>query len=191
MTEEVVYERQHGKPSVPQKKTITCYDRASGSDQTVEGILSEFYESVPGHWENTLKIDGTFIAPSESVDVYTLAGVENITVPCTAQTPVWDGYETDILQSLKLDSRYFRIRSAAWNGERYLQDNEIMRNAVFLGDELVADYKAVYTADRETQGYAAKVFYRMDAENVEADEDDVTTVYHIKAVVKYLLVEES
>lgn len=187
VTEEVVYENQHGKPSVPSKKEITYYDREAGADQKVTGLLKEFYESSPGQWKNTLQVEGTFLAPSEGVEEYELQGAENIKVPAAAEKPVWDGYGADILKSLKLDSKYYRITSAAWNGGTYPQDGYVARNAFFYGDELVSTYKAVYEAQREAQGYDTKVFYRMDA--LDADEEDVTTVYHIKAVVTYSLVE--
>ena len=88
-----------------------------------------------------------------------------------------------------LDGKYFRITGASWNGKQYEQDGAICRNALFTGDMFVATYKATYEAEREAEGYATKIFYRVDAKDVDAPEEDITTVYHIKAVVKYKLVE--
>ena len=64
VTEEVVYEDQAGKPSVSNTKTITYNNKATGQDEEIEGILQDYYESTPGHWSNTLAIDGVFSAPS-------------------------------------------------------------------------------------------------------------------------------
>ena len=49
---------------------------------------------------------------------------------------------------------------------------------------------ATYEAEREAEGYGTKVFYRVDAEDVDAPAEDITTVYHIKAVVTYKLLGE-
>ena len=187
--EEIFYEDQVGKPTIPSKKSITYYDKKSGEDKKIEGLLTSFTESTAGHWEDILEIEGTFMAPSESCNVYELSGAPNVTVSRAAATPVWPGYEQHILTSMGLSRDYFRITGAAWNGEQYLQDGYVMRNALFLGDMFVATYKATYEAEREAQGYATKVFYRADAEDVDAKEEDITTVYHIKAIVKYKLME--
>lgn len=190
VVEEVYYEDQVGKPSIPSKKNITYYDKASGSDKEIEGLLTEFSESTPGHWASILQIDGTFMAPNESCDVYELAGVPNVTVSRSAATPAWSGYEAMVLTSMGLGDKYYRINGTAWNGEQYWsEEGYLCRGAVFTGDMFVATYKAVYEAEREAQGYGTKVFYRADAESVDAAPEDVTTVYHIKAVVKYKLVE--
>lgn len=187
--EEVYYENQLGKPTVPSSKTITYYDKAAKKDATIKGLLTSFVESSAGKWKNILKIDGTFMAPSESCDVYELAGVSNVAVSRAAATPAWEGYEADIQTAMGLDSRYFRITGAAWNGAQYEQDGAICRNALFTGDMFVATYKATYEAEREAEGYSTKIFYRIDADEVDAPKEDITTVYHIKAVVKYKLVE--
>lgn len=187
--ENVYYENQLGKPSVPSSKTITYYDKALGKDATIRGLLSSFTESTAGRWKNILEIEGTFMAPSESCDVYELTGANHVTVSRAAATPAWDGYEADIMTAMGLDGKYFRITGAAWNGAQYEQNGTILRNALFTGDMFVATYKATYEAEREAQGYVTKVFYRVDADAVDAKEEDITTVYHIKAVVKYKLVE--
>ncbi len=185
--EEVYYEDQVGKPSIPSKKMITYYDKKAGEDRQIEGMLKDFTESTAGHWANILNIEGTFMAPSDSCDVYELAGSPNVTVSRAAETPVWPGYENNILSSLGVSNKYYRVTGASWNGNQYEQDGYIMRNARFTGDIFVSTYKATYAAEREAEGYKTKVFYRVDAEDVDAPAEDVTTVYHIKAVVTYKL----
>lgn len=191
VTEEVVYEDQAGKPSVSNTKTITYYNKATGQDEEIEGILQDYYESTPGHWSNTLAIDGVFSAPSTNCTTYTLAGTDNIVVEQSAETPAWETYQTDILASLNLSPDYFRINAAAWNGGQYSQDGYVMRNAQFTGDVYVASYTAVYEGTGESLGYKTKTFYRADADTVDADEEDVTNVIKIKAIVRYELVEDS
>ena len=186
--EEVFYKDVIGKPDVPSKKTITYFDKAAGADKEIEGLLTSYKESEAGHWENLLEIEGTFMAPSADCNEYELGGAPNVKVSRSAPTPVWGGYESQVLSSLGLDSKYYRVTGAFWSGNQYLQDGWIMRNALFTGDMFVATYKATYEAEREAQGYSTKVFYRVDADAVDAAEEDITTVYHIKAVVKYKLV---
>lgn len=189
VTEEVHYDKQYGRPSPAATKMITYYDKDAGEDKEIEGTLKDFQETTPGHWEGVLSVDGTFAAPADSVDTYTLAGSDNVVVSRAAETPVWGGYESDVLKSLGLSSKYFRVTGAAWNGGQYEQDGYIYRNATFTGDAFVSDYTATYEAMREAEGYDTTVFYRVDAEDVDAPAEDVSTVYHIKAVVKYSLVE--
>lgn len=188
--EEKFYEDQVGKPNIPTTKTITYYDKEAGADKEIEGTLTSFIESTAGHWENLLKVEGIFMAPGEDCDVYELAGSPNVTVARNASTPAWPGYEKNIADSLGLSSRYYRVNGCAWNGAQYAQDGYVMRNAFFTGDMFVSTYKATYEAQREVEGYGTKVFYRVDADSLEdVDEEDVTTVYHIKAIVTYKLVE--
>lgn len=189
VTEEVFYEDQITKPSVPGKKMITYYDRKSNEDKEIEGFLTSFEETVPGHWSSNLEVSGTFMAPAENCNVYELTGVPNVAVSRSADSPAWPGYESQILKSMGLDDKYFRITSASWNGEQYDQDGYVMRNALFKGDMFVSTYKATYETEREAEGYSTKVFYRADADAVNADAGDITTVYRIKAVVKYRLMK--
>ena len=185
-----VYEDQVGKPSVASQKTITYYNKETGEDEETTGYLKDYYESTPGHWDSILCVDGLFNAPSESSDVYQLAGTSDVTVSRAAETPEWDGYQNDVMKSLGLSSKYYRINSAVWNGGQYEQDGRVYRACQFLGDAFVSTYTAEYEGEREAQGYVTKVFYRTDADDVDADEDDVTTIFKIKAIVKYSLVEE-
>lgn len=161
-------------------KTITYYNKATGRDEEIEGILKDYYESTPGHWSDTLVIDGVFSAPSTNCTTYTLAGTDNVVVAQSAETPVWETYQTDILTSLNLSSDYFRINAAAWNGGQYSQDGYVMRNAQFTGDIYVASYTAVYEGIGESLGYKTKTFYRADADAVDADEEDITNVIKSK-----------
>ena len=64
-----------------------------------------------------------------------------------------------------------------------------MRNAVFEGEAYVSAYTAVYQGNGASIGYKTKVFYRADAEAVDAPDEDTTTVFKIKAVVRYKLME--
>ncbi len=184
-----VYTNQYGKPSVSSTKTFSTYSKYLEEDVSIIGTLTSFYESTAGHWASVLQIDGIFEADGNNADVYSLSGSNYITVSQSASTPTWEGYESDILTSLGLNQSYFRITSAEWNGDQYVSEGLILRNCVFLGDAYVSDYTAVYDGYMETNGYSTKVFYMADAEEVDAVEKDITTVYKIKAVVKYKLIE--
>ena len=187
--EEVYFEDQIGKPEVPGKKMIKYFDKEAGEDKEIEGLLTSYIESKAGHWANILEIEGTFMAPSESCHVYELAGANNVQVARNATSPTWPGYEAQVLSSLGLDSNYFRVNNAAWSGNQYAQDGWICRNALFTGDMFVSTYKATYEAVRQANGYATNVYYRIDAEGLDVEPEDITTVYHIKAIVKYKLMQ--
>ena len=130
------------------------------------------------------------MAPGEDCDVYELSGASDITVSRKALSPIWATYEKDLIGSLQLDGRYYRITGAAWNGEPYWSsEGYLCRAARFTGDMFVSTYKATYEAERTASGYKTRVFYRTDATDADTDDADITTVYHIRAIVKYRLVE--
>lgn len=189
VVEEIYFEDQIGKPDVPSKKMITYFDKASGTDKEIEGSLISYEQTRAGHWSDILEIEGTFMAPSESCHVYELAGTPNVRVARNAAAPTWAGYESQVLSALGLDANYFRVTGASWSGEQYVQDGYIMRNALFTGDMFVSTYRARYEASREAEGYATNVYYRVDAKDVDAKAEDIKTVYRIKAIVKYKLME--
>ena len=189
VVEEVYYEDQIGKPEVPAEKMITYFDRAEGKDKEIEGLLESLEESTPGRWKPNLEITGTFMAPVANCHEYEVPGIANVTVSRDAAKPTWPGYEADVLTSMGLSSKYFRVTDASWSGGQYEKDGYIMRDSLFTGDMFVSTYRATYVTEREAEGYDTKVFYRVDASAVDAAEEDITTVYHIKAIVKYKLMK--
>lgn len=177
------------KPSVDSTKNVKYYNRLTSMDETAVCSLTSYYASVEPRWK-AMTIDGVFEAPEANCTTYTLQGVSDVTVSQSAETPVWSTYQTDILTNLELDPTYFRITSAAWNGDQYTQDGKVMRNAYFYGDVYCGDYKAVYEGTGQSMGYKTKTLYMAPVTELEdVPEEDMTTVYKIKAVVRYKLVE--
>lgn len=190
VVETVTYADQITKPSVSNSKTITYYNKVTEKDDQTTGQLEAFYESAPFRWKDILKIDGVFQAPSANCDTYMLQGMPNVVVSQSAETPAWGTYQTDVLQSLELAPDHFRVNSAVWNGAQYTQDGNVMRNALFTGDIYVADYTARYVGEGQALGYRTKIFYRVNAEDLtDVAPEDITTIYKIKAIVRYRLVE--
>lgn len=177
------------KPSVASTKSVKYFNRQTQMDETATCSLTSYYASVQPRWK-AMTIDGVFDAPEANCDTYTLQGVADVVVSQSAETPVWSTYQSDILTNLELDPTYFRITSAAWNGDQYTQDGKVMRNAYFYGDVYCGNYTAVYEGTGQSLGYKTKTLYMAPVTELEdVPEEDVTTIYKIKAIVKYKLVE--
>lgn len=192
VTDTLTYADKISQPSFPNTRTIKYFNKATNQDDTCEGTLVKSYISKPFQWKNTLKIDGVFQAPSADCGLFELAGLPDIIVPQNAETPAWGSYQQDIIKNLALDPNHFRITAASWNGGQYTDStiNKVCRKALFTGDMYVANFSAEYEGMGESLGYKTKVFYRVSLEELGEDValEDITTVYKIKAIVKYRLV---
>ena len=188
-TETVVYEDVVGKPSVKSKKTITNKNSVTGETQELQLFLISLEETTKGAWKSVLEVDGEFVAPDEETDTYVLTGVPNVKVKRDAATPEWENYKQDVLRSLGLNSKYYRIDSCAWNGDSRKADGKYIRDAVFHGQAYVSTYTATYEGTELVPGYSTKVYYRIDASEADATEEDITTVYKIICNARYKLIE--
>lgn len=173
---------------VPEKTTVTV-DLPGGETQEVEGTLVGVEQVSDYEWKDNLVITGVWTG-DPSASQFTLDGT-SITVPYSAETPTWTNYQNDILSSMGLSSRNYRISSAAWYGDPYTTSaGNFQRYAKYYGSQYVANFLATYACEYETHGWSGNTVYRLKADKIKnAKAEDIVNVYTIKAVVKYKLVE--
>ena len=185
------------KPAAPSTHRITYFNKATEKNETITGTLSRFYVSKQPHWQE-FQVSGVFTAPSKDAFEYAMDGFPKVSVRMTAEAPVWPTFREDIIAYMGLDSNIYRINSGEWAGDSFYIDGakEIQRNALYTGEIYVADYTAQYVGEGTSLGYRTKAVYRMDVEtlekilNKEIPEEDIKTIYRIKAIIKYKLVED-
>ncbi len=124
-----------------------------------------------------------------------------INVSQSADTPTWEGWQSDILEYFGITSSAITMTDAVWEGDVYTKYDEEtatdinVRNATFNAQIYTADYKATYYAEGKSIGYKTTTFYRMAVDDLSEEvqakltDDDVTTVYKVKITVKYVEAE--
>lgn len=172
---------------VPETTTVTV-DMPDGTTKDVEGHLASVEQVSEYEWRDNLRITGVWIG-DPSAEEYVLEGTD-ISVPYNAEYPTWAGYQTDILSAMGLSSDYYRIEGGEWADEGTKDANgNFVRHATYYGSRYVANFLATYTCSYDTYGWSGRAAYRVNADKLEAPEKDRVTVYKLKAVVKYSLVE--
>lgn len=185
--EKVDYGPRTSAPEIPKEKDITYYNEVSQKDETIKGTLVDSGASNPS-WQAGYPVEGEFYCTGSDVDVWTIEGFKDVSVSQSAETPVWEGYQTDILNILSLDASKYRVTGAAWNGEAWEEGGMLYRKATYNCEASVSSYWAVYTGTGQAYGYKAKLFYYLLADELEAaekDKEDISILYRMRAVAKY------
>lgn len=192
VTDTVTYTPQAEKPYIPATKIITYYNEVTGQDEKIEGTLVSSGKYGDTMWQDGYDIKGLFTTASEDTTEWTLDGIGDVVVEQNAATPAWDNYQSDVLTHFGLDTGKYRITGAMWDGEVYLDENNLRcRKAVYTGEALVTGYIATYEGIGQAYGYDARVTYYVPAEEVDAPEEDVSTIYKILATASYEEVTET
>lgn len=105
----------------------------------------------------------------------------NLVLPHNDNAPVYQGYETDILDYLGLDPSTHRITGAAWTGSWQGQPGEDMmiRPAVFDLQVYAAGWVGVYEDDAENQSGVALATYRLGGD------ENTDGLYHWTVTAHY------
>ena len=105
----------------------------------------------------------------------------NLVLPHNDSAPVYQGYETDILDYLGLDPSTHRITGAAWTGSWQGQPGEDMmiRPAVFDLQVYAAGWVGVYEDDVEDQSGTALATYRL------GEDENTDGLYHWRVTAHY------
>jgi len=180
------YENYTSEPQdVPEK---TMVDVTIGNEtKEFEGSLVKLEQISDYQWMNNLYLTGVWTG-DPAAQQYSLDGA-GITVPYDAAKPTWPGFGDAIRNSLGLSSNYYKITDGYWTDAREIQNGQFIRHAAYTGERYVANYRATYEVTYSTEGFSGNAIYRANAEKLNADQDDRVTIYTIKAVVKYKLVE--
>lgn len=158
-----------------------------GVEQNMEAELTEIKKIVDDRWIYDLQISGVFEG-NESTEYFLLPNGEELWVG--SEKPVWEGYGSDILADRGLPARYYVITDGKWTDQYHQKGDGWLRNALYTGKRLAADYEAVYTLTYTTTGYVGRVVYRGEVSREDTPEEDRRTVFVIKAIVRYRLMGE-
>lgn len=163
------YEKKISEEDVPQSKTLKIEDLRTGEEMEVECPLSGI-EVLDG---------GTLI--KDSIDItfedYSLGVFEwNGTYVRSDDEYPLKGYEKDLLKSVGLSPSIYSVRSIAWSGEPYTDENGVnCRDAVAEIQHYGYLYRANYSS------HIKYVKYEASYENAENDHFN----YVIKATAVY------
>ena len=163
------YEKKISEEDVPQSKTLKIEDLRTGEEMEVECPLSGI-EVLDG---------GTLI--KDSIDItfedYSLGVFEwNGTYARSDDEYPLKGYEKDLLKSVGLSPSIYSVRSIAWSGEPYTDENGVnCRDAVAEIQHYGYLYRANYSS------HIKYVKYEASYENAENDHFN----YVIKATAVY------
>lgn len=191
VTDTVTCSPQPDKPYIPGTKMITYYNEVTGQDERIEGTLVSSGKYGDTTWQDGYDFDGLFTAVSENTAEWTLEGIGDVVMDQNADIPVWDNYRSDIPAYFGLDTDKYRITGAVWDGEAYLDENNLRcRKAIYTGEALVSGYTATYEGVGQAYGYDVRVTYCVPAEEVDAPEEDISTICKMLATASYEEVAE-
>lgn len=104
----VEYKGEDKKPNAPQNKTFTLDD---GTE--VEGVLKEVNEVEDTDTWVDFTIDGQVVIP-EGATAYVYLGKVHTYNPAT---PLWDGYKSDLMSAIGLNSDSYKITGGKWTSD--------------------------------------------------------------------------
>lgn len=166
------------KPEPDETKTVTYHDYASGEDIISTLSFKELKEEDGWAWRNDVTIPITFTI--YNAEYYALG---DKLVPYNNEKPALNGYESDLLNELGLDTEKYRINKFEWDGEPYYIGEVQYRKAVATGERYAAHYIAVYESNVKlpnVPGYNAVATYQntVDVESGERSyEIQATAIY--------------
>lgn len=141
VTKELKYSAVPTDYSFPESYQTEYLDKETVKKVTASLKLVSVNNSNP-YWINTTNMDG--IVTGYDALVYTLNN-SSVQIPKNTESPVFKGYEDEILKSLNLNNDNYKITAASWNGEAYYNlDNILCRNCIYSTQMKVCDATAVY-----------------------------------------------
>lgn len=192
--ERVEYSLQLGKPNIPAEKDIEYYNDVTQKDEVIKGKLVDS-GVASSDWEKGYAVDAVFSANHESVSEWSVTGKDKtINVSQTAEAPVWENYQNEVISLLGLDPSVYRCTGATWNGDSYNDESGMLkRNATFHCEAFTSSYWAEYEGKGEAMGYKTRVTYYEYADlfkNSEIDPADISVLYKMVAIASYKEVTE-
>lgn len=172
------YAYQTTKPEPAKTKTITYYDDATGQTLTKTLQFKEIKAEDGWAWRSDLSIPITFAFYDS--EYYALGDKY---VPYNDDKPALEGYESDLLNELNLDTSKYRITSIEWDGEKYQAGDITYRKAIAYGDRYTANYIAYYESTvslPDAAGYNAVAHYEGQATVLNGEKE-----YTVQATAVY------
>lgn len=160
----VEYKGEDKKPNAPQNKTFTLDD---GTE--VEGVLKEVNEVEDTDTWVDFTIDGQVVIPEGATAYVYLEKVHTY----NPATPLWDGYKSDLMSAIGLNSDSYKITGGKWTSDPIARaEGGFYRTLSIYGQKNTGkSYVAVYetTAPIEIK-YVASATYSMSLLSIGLDE---------------------
>mgnify|MGYP003369416575 FL=1 len=184
-TGEVRYDNQYSKPNAPEHSEVT-YENEAGNVITVEGTLQSVERVDDGN--SVRKITSTIELPAGA----TIFVVNGKYVAYNPETPLWDGYQQDVLVGAQLDPDVYTVTGGYWSSDPYYEGSTMKRDITWTLQAPSSTYVATYVASGETTLYNAVATYSGNIEDLGLDEvmanDNeynltANVVYHLSEIV--------
>ena len=161
-------------PTRPNFEDTSTFTAEDGTEFV--GHLVKVEQTGDYQWVST-EIPATYHGWPDVKGIY----LGNLVLPHNDSAPVYQGYETDILDYLGLDPSTHRITGAAWTGSWQGQPGEDMmiRPAVFDLQVYAAGWVGVYEDDVEDQSGTALATYRLGGD------ENTDGLYHWRVTAHY------
>lgn len=129
----------NGRPSAPQTKDITA-TLPDGSSITVTGNLQSV-KKTGSSFSKPFTVKARFVG-DEDVSGYQFGSVM---IPNNPNTPVFEGYESVILNHLGYDPQEYSLTDGRWTSGYITENGQTVRYAEFSGMQLASNWTAYYT----------------------------------------------
>ena len=161
-------------PTQPKFEETSTFTAEDGTEFV--GHLVKVEQTGDYQWIGT-EIPATYHGWPDVKGIY----LGNLVLPHNDSAPVYQGYETDILDYLGLDPSTHRITGAAWTGSWQGQPGEDMmiRPAVFDLQVYAAGWVGVYEDDAGNQSGIALATYRLGGD------ENTDGLYHWRVTAHY------
>lgn len=161
---------------LPDTVTAEYTDEKTGIKVNVT-LKKQKVEEIEGRYE-MLEMPMTFYAIDAPYFVFEGEKIEN-----AGDVPSVSGYENLYLASLDLNSDY-QVISAEWDGEAYMENDILCRNAVCFVQRYIHTYEGTYGGNSvelpKVDGFSASVTYEGNV-----PQETGNTLYTIQAVATY------
>lgn len=149
------------KSDIPQTRDIQLDDGT-----TIVGTLSEINEIEEAEWID-FDIDGQVVIP-EGTNLYVFLGK---VYAYNDASPLWDGYQQDLLDALNLNNRNYRITGGSWTGAIQARaEGGFVRPVRFYGQRKTeSGYSAIYEVEPISITYTAKATYAVSLFDTDLD----------------------
>lgn len=161
-TGEVRYENQTSQPNVPEHSEVT-YENEAGNLITVEGTLQSVERVDDG--SAVRHITSTIELPA-GASIYIVNGKY---VAYNPQTPLWDGYQQDVLIGAQLDPDVYTVTGGYWSSDPYYEGSVMKRDITWTLNSPATTYVATYYASGENTVYTATATYSEDINVIGLD----------------------
>lgn len=182
-TGDVRYDNQTSEPNPPETSEVT-YKNAEGNDVTVEGTLQSVERVDDGTATRT--VTSTVELPAGA----TIFVVNGKYVTYNPDTPLWDGYQQDVLAGAQLDPNRYTVTGGYWAGAPYYENGVMKRDINWTIEAPATSWVAHYYASGETTLYTAVATYSASISDLGLDSSFANeSQYELSTDITYRLNE--